>query len=1579
MSDLASTIKINADASGVEAGVNSAKRSISSLGQAASQAGKSGAEGMDRLGASGDAAAKKIEASTRNTIASIQRQTAALEAGGASSRAYQESLAKMRGIDVGALKPYLDQLDAAKAKANAATTANASLGNSFGLLKTAVVAFAGVASVNAFKDMVQGSIQAAAGLHDMSIQTGASVAALMAFRSVAATTNTSIEGVASAMNRAAKGMAVANEDSKGIGQAVKSLGLDFDALRKMKPEDQMLAVAKAMDGFQDGAGKAAAAMALYGKEGAKMLPFLKDLADESESVTKKMTEQQVAAKKAQAAMADDYTDNLVKIKKASDAWKKDVSMAMLPALSNLAQAFLDVNKSTGGIKQGISDLAADGSITEWTRIAVTGISYVVDAFQVLGRVAKTVMLGIGTTLALTAENMSMIWNVTKGLFGKEPVINIINASMERQKIIAKSVADEFEKTWGNETFGQKLRARIEELKGMGLAAKAAKPELDIKDPALSKNGSGEKISDYQKLIRVIAEKQAQDEAQLSVGHDLSESEKIRAKLLADITTGTVKLTAVEKYAVEARLAQLGVTERQLETNKAFAAQYKANSDAAAAQIKSATAEADRNEELARTFGMSKSAIEALTIARLEEQLIQQKGFAQTSDEIVRLEALIAAKKRSAAAIGSLEAQQASADVAKKAAEEWKKTAESINNSITDALMRGFESGKGFAENLKDTVVNMFKTLVLRPVISAVVNPVAQGITGMMGFSGAANAAGTASGLGGFGSAIGAAGAFQGIELSASAFSTLSSVTTALQAIPVWGWAAAGALALIGTADHGNPTANTGNASARYDALGNRTDYQTYYGGSSAGVDKMLASLQDSYTKAAQALGIGAAATQFSYGGNTGKNGESPNFALGGGAGSSRFYQGETASSDAAISLAASRAVFAALQGSDLPAYLSKVFDGLSAGALSQDQITGTLAYAQSLKQVRDALLETREPLQILQDNVAAGVAALGTSADTFKRDFVAAIDSGITPDKLAQWQGLQGAMDQLAQASGQATEAVTAVSRSIADIANERTRLQDQLDELTMTSTQLLEKQRNAVDGSNRALFDQVQAAQAAKDAVDALSQAMTDLASANSALESARVNVANAYKAIQDAAASAARSVGVAQDNITNGYLAAQARVNELLGQSTAALSNFSDNLGQFLRKLTTTDLGSNSKAQQLAAMQADFAISAAQARAGDTGALGSITGKAEALLTAGKAQSATALDFARLVASVSNTLTGIAGPGSNNPAVKAQQDLASAQADLTKWTNAAAVSGASTARATTDYLVEWRTATAANVSAQAELLAAQNATQGIDLSLTDAIGNLQTAIAGFGLSLSAQLHALSTALAAMRVNGTGGTVAGAGTYTGTQAAQSIADAYAAGSTTAQIIASASSGFGVTSAELATVADAAGYTEISDYQKRIDATAELSQDQIASVVAQAVQRAQASGSSPEAEFVKYLLSIGWNAGMGDKAMGWPNGTTNAWATANGFPAFAVGTNYVPRDMVAQIHEGEAIVPKAYNPAAGATRDMARLEALVERLTAEVEGLRFEARATATATNKTAKLLDRVTPAGDALATRAAA
>jgi hypothetical protein len=54
-----------------------------------------------------------------------------------------------------------------------------------------------------------------------------------------------------------------------------------------------------------------------------------------------------------------------------------------------------------------------------------------------------------------------------------------------------------------------------------------------------------------------------------------------------------------------------------------------------------------------------------------------------------------------------------------------------------------------------------------------------------------------------------------------------------------------------------------------------------------------------------------------------------------------------------------------------------------------------------------------------------------------------------------------------------------------------------------------------------------------------------------------------------------------------------------------------------------------------------------------------------------------------------------------------------------------------------------------------------------------------------------------------------------------------------------------------------------------------------------------------------------------------------------------GIPAFDVGTNLVPHDMLAVVHKNEAIVPAAFNPWAGGSgmgMSTARLESLVERL-----------------------------------------
>ncbi|MEP6587510.1 MAG: phage tail length tape measure family protein [Polaromonas sp.] len=147
------------------------------------------------------------------------------------------------------------------------------------------------------------------------------------------------------------------------------------------------------------------------------------------------------------------------------------------------------------------------------------------------------------------------------------------------------------------------------------------------------------------------------------------------------------------------------------------------------------------EDQVRMYGMSKEAIESLNIARLQERADILAGFAGSEGQIALIQKEIDARQRLATATDARDGLDAGVEAAKKADAEWKKTAHSIETTMTDALMRAFEGGKSFARALRDTIVNMFKTMVLRPIVQAVMSPVSAAIGGALGLPGAANAAG----------------------------------------------------------------------------------------------------------------------------------------------------------------------------------------------------------------------------------------------------------------------------------------------------------------------------------------------------------------------------------------------------------------------------------------------------------------------------------------------------------------------------------------------------------------------------------------------------------------------------------------------------------------------------------------------------------------------------------------------------------------------------------------------------------------------------------------------------------------------
>jgi hypothetical protein len=598
-----------------------------------------------------------------------------------------------------------------------------SIEQAVGLAKTAFVAFAGISSVDAFVGMIRGSIEATAKLHDLAAQTGSTVEALSALGSVGKTSDTSLETISAAMNKLAKNMAGATEDTKGAGKALEAIGIDFATFKALSPDEQMQAVAKAMDQFADGSGKSAVAMALYGKEGAKLIPFLKDLAEVGTLQAKVTAEQ--------AAMADNFSDNLTKLKASGEGWKKELAMGMLPALNEAGQAVLDVMNGTGGLRDTIRALAKDGTIAEWSRMAITGLTYVSDAVTYLWRGLQTIGKGLGAYAAAAAAAASGEWSQAGN--------------------ILKELGKDLSATWSEETIGQRLRARMEELKNMGAQGADAKPKLDFTNVMNSnKDAADKQTKAYADLVAGIKEKIAAAKLETEVGGKLTEAQKLQLEINKQVEKGTISLKDATSENTKALLEQLAAAEDskavQEDLRKASEEawkEYLKNTDALQKNVQAIEDKVRKQLEENDAIGKTKAELLQLEIARLKDeaatlaQIVQQEEYlglctretVAHQDTLAALQKLIEAKE-----------QGVHLQAAKEAADAWEKTAKTIETSLTDALMRGFEAGKSFGQNLRDTLYNLFKTLILRPIIQPIAQGASSAILGTLGMGASGTAA-----------------------------------------------------------------------------------------------------------------------------------------------------------------------------------------------------------------------------------------------------------------------------------------------------------------------------------------------------------------------------------------------------------------------------------------------------------------------------------------------------------------------------------------------------------------------------------------------------------------------------------------------------------------------------------------------------------------------------------------------------------------------------------------------------------------------------------------------------------------------
>lgn len=720
MSDLNTEIKITASADGVETGVARAKRSLAGLKEEATRSGAEAGRGMAPLGDGAEAAARKVDSATRSMQNSLQRQIAALEAGGTATRQYQESLAKLRGVDANALKPLLDQLDAAKAKADRAGQGLNGLGTASSFLQGQLAALAGsltLGSMAAFVLQINNGIDA---LNDIKDATGSTIENISALEDIGKRTGASLDLVGGVLIKFNDVLSKATPKSD-IALQLQAIGLSAEELKRIDPAEALLKTAQALSQYADDGNKARLIQDLFGKSVKDAAPFLADLAEKGQLVAKVTAEQ--------ADEADRFNKQLFEMQANIQEASRRLAGPLVSAINEVAKAFREGSASG----KGFFEIASD---RYWSN--VRGF-YNGEGVMSGSRPVRNPREATGTI------------RVEAGAAATEP---------PKPSIVLGPTAAEIAE--------QERRERERQSKAEAAArAAAALREREFKEQQKF-------FADLAGLSGDYYDKLAQAQKERAAGN-ITEAQYIEyVEQLIQKQPFATALTRDNAAAIKAQAAAA------IEAAKASAAYYGAiGQDLARLEEQN-----QRLREEGEQIGLSAQGLLALTLARQDhaiaieaERLALLQANEGSAGEILLQERRIALLKEQRALTAANGQRQIATDAAKEAATAWQRASDDIERSLTDALMRGFESGKGFAEVLRDTVANMFKTLVLRPIVSAVVSPVAGAITGSLGLPGAANAASGISSLATGASALSGFGAFgSGVSSGLSAWGAGGSVT-----------------------------------------------------------------------------------------------------------------------------------------------------------------------------------------------------------------------------------------------------------------------------------------------------------------------------------------------------------------------------------------------------------------------------------------------------------------------------------------------------------------------------------------------------------------------------------------------------------------------------------------------------------------------------------------------------------------------------------------------------------------------------------------------------------------------------------
>ena len=571
-----------------------------------------------------------------------------------------------------------------------------------------VIGAAFVAAGAGLVAFVSAQTDAIASYQDIAEKIGDTAEAVASLKAATDVSGTSFDTVAAASIKLTSALSKTDDEAKGVGNALKAIGLNIEDFKKLSPVEQIDAVAKALAGFEDGANKTAVAVALFGKSGAELLPFLNDLADGAE--------RQTILTQAQIDAANELQETFAALKGQAGTLAQTLAADIIPVVLEVVKAFASLIKE-------VKTVGGDNSIKEFSQSAALGF---VNVIEFINRTIQT-LNALRGSLQVVLNDMRVFSNALGFL---NPFSSALKGGTSNQIDSFKALLEERNKTLdaANQRYANlvdtnftlvsdSLKKTFAEQKNyVEKVAELPKPKLNfsaVVDKEADKAAKeAKKNADAIQAVIDRLNEQNTTFGQTAAQSDIytlsqlkaSESQIALAQSLANSIDAKQKAAEVENYLVGLR-EEAALVEATTEKTNAYKLSVLG---ATQAQIDEANQLSKSIDEQKKFNDLKKEAEQI--IKSTQTPLQDYQAEIQKLNELL-VEGLITQEQYNQAVIASQDAF----DKAKLAADPWAKemaaiadqAARNIQDSFADFLFDPFEGGlKGMLANFEQTLRRM---------------------------------------------------------------------------------------------------------------------------------------------------------------------------------------------------------------------------------------------------------------------------------------------------------------------------------------------------------------------------------------------------------------------------------------------------------------------------------------------------------------------------------------------------------------------------------------------------------------------------------------------------------------------------------------------------------------------------------------------------------------------------------------------------------------------------------------------------------------------------------------------------------